>query len=65
MAATNSPQTMTEPCPSCERDTEHAVSVEIRTESTKRENAQYSREPYRIARCLTCGERTSQRMNNA
>ncbi len=56
---------MTERCPACEAETDHEVSLELRTESTKAENARYSREPYRITRCLRCGERRSQRMNNA
>ena len=56
---------MTEPCEDCGRDTEHRVSVEIRTESTKTENAAFSREPYRITRCLVCNRERSQRMNNA
>jgi len=55
---------MTEHCPSCGTDTLHAVSVQIRTESRKEENARFSREPYRVAECQRCGERTCQRMNN-
>ena len=54
-----------EPCSSCGRDTEHAVSIELRTESTKRENAAYSREPYRVSTCSRCGLTTAIRMNNA
>lgn len=54
-----------EHCEECERDTQHAVSVEIRTESGNPENAQFSREPYRVATCLGCGQETAQRMNNA
>ncbi|WP_336343833.1 DUF7835 family putative zinc beta-ribbon protein [Halalkalicoccus ordinarius] len=60
-----SSQTMNEPCPTCDRNTDHVVSLEIRTEGTNPETARYSREPYRITRCLGCGERRSQRMNNA
>ncbi|PSQ26762.1 hypothetical protein BRD03_09185 [Halobacteriales archaeon QS_9_68_17] len=56
---------MTEHCDACEADTLHEVSVQIRTESLKEENAQFSREPYRVAECQHCGERHSQRMNNA
>jgi hypothetical protein len=56
---------MTEHCDACETDTLHEVSVQIRTESLKEENAQFSREPYRVAECQRCGERHSQRMNNA
>lgn len=52
-------------CDNCGRETSHEVSVEIRTESQKQENAEFSREPYRVARCRNCDEETSQRMNNA
>jgi hypothetical protein len=41
------------------------VRVEIRTESSKNENAEFSREPYRISVCAECGEETTMRMNNA
>ncbi|MDX1745465.1 MAG: hypothetical protein R3324_05965 [Halobacteriales archaeon] len=56
---------ITEWCARCRQDTTHNVRIEIRTESTKRENAQYSREPYRVSECDDCGVTTSQRMNNA
>ena len=56
---------MLEPCESCERETAHRVRIEIRTESTKRENAQFSREPYRVATCVACGGESAIRMNNA
>jgi hypothetical protein len=39
--------------------------VEIRTESTKAENAEFSREPYRVATCVVCGDEDAVRMNNA
>ncbi|WP_435333650.1 hypothetical protein [Haloarchaeobius sp. TZWWS8] len=55
----------TERCDSCGTDTLHRVSVQLVTESTKAENAQFSREPYRVTECQTCGGRTSTRMNNA
>jgi hypothetical protein len=55
----------TEHCEGCERDTQHAVSVEIRTESGKQENAEFSREPYRVATCMVCSSESVQRMNNA
>jgi hypothetical protein len=54
-----------EPCECCGRETPHEVHIEIRTESAKRENAQYSREPYRVATCVLCGEESATRMNNA
>ncbi len=58
-------QAMVELCDNCERETSHDVSVEIRTESKKRENAEFSREPYRVTTCQACGKERSQRMNNA
>lgn len=58
-------QTLTEFCENCERETPHQVSVQIRTESKKKQNAEFSREPYRVTECLVCDEVTSQRMNNA
>ena len=57
--------TMTEPCETCDRETSHDVSVELRTESEKRQNAEFSREPYRVAACRICGTERSIRMNNA
>lgn len=66
MATTDSPlDGMTEHCPSCDAETLHEVSVQIRTESRKEENAEFSREPYRVAECTACGEREATRMNNA
>ena len=56
---------LTEFCQDCDTDTLHQVSVQIRTESRKAENAEFSREPYRVAECQRCGCRHSQRMNNA
>lgn len=56
---------MTEYCEACGLETIHEVSVQIRTESLKDENAQFSREPYRVTECQRCGHRQSQRMNNA
>lgn len=57
--------TVNDPCPDCGRDTPHAVRIELRTESTKRENAEFSREPYRVTTCRYCGHTSTQRMNNA
>ena len=66
MATTNdSIADLTEECPRCERQTPHDVSVEILTESTKQQNSEYSREPYRVSKCSRCGETTKTRMNNA
>lgn len=54
-----------ERCEDCGRETPHAVQIELRTESRKRKNAAYSREPYRVATCRLCGHTATQRMNNA
>jgi hypothetical protein len=55
---------MTEHCDVCDGETLHEVSVQMRTESSKTENAQFSREPYRVTECQRCGHRRSQRMND-
>ncbi|WP_435181833.1 hypothetical protein [Halorussus sp. AFM4] len=54
-----------ETCEACGEATPHDVTIEIQTESKKSENTEFSREPYRVAECLECGETTSKRMNNA
>jgi len=56
---------ITEECDDCGRETPHDVSVQIRTESQKCENAKFSREPYRITNCQTCGATSTERLNNA
>ncbi len=56
---------VTEICPECACETTHKVRVELRTESSKKENAEFSREPYRVSTCMKCGGETVQRMNNA
>ena len=62
---TGSADGVTESCDVCEHDTTHSVSIELRTESGKAENAEFSREPYRVTECKVCGAESSQRMNNA
>jgi hypothetical protein len=56
---------VSEPCGECGRETPHGVAIEIRTESDKPTNAEYSREPYRVSTCRVCGGETAIRMNNA
>jgi hypothetical protein len=56
---------MTEECNACDASTPHTVTVEILTESPNPENAQYSREPYRVSQCNVCGATEKTRMNNA
>ena len=73
MAATSLPQTTVdqpwngtiETCDHCGGDTPHEVAIEIRAESADPKNAGCSREPYRVATCLHCGDETTLRMNNA
>lgn len=57
--------TVIENCGPCAEPTPHDARIELRTESAKETNAQYSREPYRVARCTVCGETSVQRMNDA
>ena len=56
---------MAETCTSCGRDTPHSVAVHILTESAAEQNAEFSREPYRVSTCTVCGSTTKTRMNNA
>lgn len=53
-----------EMCEKCNAETEHRVTIEIVTESQKEEGAEFSREPYRVSQCCSCGVETFQRMNN-
>ncbi|UPV76533.1 hypothetical protein M0R89_18545 (plasmid) [Halorussus limi] len=55
----------TEMCEECEESTPHDVTIEIQTESKKKENTEFSREPYRVTECMKCGETTAKRMNDA
>lgn len=61
----SNPAGITESCRNCGTETVHEVEVTLVTESSKTENAQFSREPYRLATCVECGTETKQRMNNA
>jgi uncharacterized Zn finger protein len=66
MATTDDPiDGITEYCEECGTETPHEVSIQIRTESVKEQNAEFSREPYRVSECQRCGNRSNQRMNNA
>ena len=56
---------ITEECAECGRPTPHQVAVEILTESSQPENAEFSREPYRVSECTICGTTETTRMNNA
>lgn len=54
-----------EQCDTCGQATPHEVTIDILTESSSEENAEFSREPYRISECERCGDTTKTRMNNA
>jgi hypothetical protein len=55
-----------EECPECQRETPHAVSIEILEEGTGEGEgeAAYSREPYRVTVCEYCERREELRMND-
>ena len=59
------PESVRENCADCGGETLHDVRVEIRTESQQEENAEFSREPYRVVVCNSCESETATRMNNA
>ena len=65
--ASKTPRTdgLTERCDNCSSETAHRVSVVLRTEKEGGKNTAFSREPYRVATCRSCGTETSQRMNDA
>jgi hypothetical protein len=65
MATKSADTDVVEYCVSCDASTPHTARIELRTESAKETNAEYSREPYRVTECARCGEHRSQRMNNA
>jgi len=50
-------------CDECGKSQPIEVSISILTESPARENAEFSREPYRVVECQVCGETTKTRMN--
>jgi ribosomal protein L44E len=52
-------------CASCGTHSPHEVSIELKTESAKETNRAFSREPYRVTKCRSCGDERAQRMNNA
>jgi hypothetical protein len=52
-------------CDECDTRTPHEVSITLKTESSKEVNQEFSREPYRVTQCRTCGAESFQRMNDA
>lgn len=66
MATSHTPtDSRTEHCPTCEESQPHEITIQLRTESDKSTNSEFSREPYRIATCRHCDSTTQTRMNNA
>ncbi|WP_232686095.1 hypothetical protein [Halobacterium zhouii] len=51
-------------CDVCDKKTAHAVQIELRVESTKTENQEFSREPYRVSTCADCESTSTMRMNH-
>ena len=64
MATRMDDERMAEECGECNRKTPHEVHIQLLTESQKEENAQFSREPYRVSTCRACGAEETVRMNN-
>ena len=64
MATRMDDERMAEKCGECNRETPHEVHIQLLTESQKEENAQFSREPYRVSTCRACGAEETVRMNN-
>ncbi|WP_144901237.1 DUF7835 family putative zinc beta-ribbon protein [Halobellus captivus] len=56
---------LSEYCEACGSRTPHEVAIELKTESKKRTNREFSREPYRVTKCRICGDERTQRMNDA
>ncbi|WEL17588.1 MULTISPECIES: hypothetical protein [unclassified Halorhabdus] len=63
--ANQATNTRVEYCSSCRGEHPHDVSITLLTENEASDNAAYSREPYRVSVCRSCGQRTERRMNDA
>lgn len=61
----DSDDVMTEYCDACGPTTPHDVTIQLLTESKREENAEFSREPYRVSACRLCDVERFVRMNNA
>jgi hypothetical protein len=63
---TTSPRTnLTEFCEDCDRETSHAVAIQLRVENEDADHAKCSREPYRVSKCMNCEASSARRMNDA
>lgn len=58
------PGQLFENCPTCERETAHSVSIELRQERIVGGRTKYAKEPYRVSVCDSCGETEHLRMND-
>ena len=65
MATTSPHSGVVEFCDRCDAETQHAVQIELRSESKTGKNVAFSREPYRVSECGDCGDVTAIRMNDA
>jgi len=62
---TTAPRRTTTSSASAATETPHSVAIELRTESDRSENTEFSREPYRVSTCMSCDGTTALRMNDA
>ncbi|WP_336037746.1 hypothetical protein [Halobacterium yunchengense] len=64
--ATKTPMSnLTEFCEDCDRETRHAVEIQLRVENAEASQPKCSREPYRVSECLHCEATDAVRMNDA
>ena len=52
----------TELCGACDAETRHRIAIEHLTMSKRAHNREFSRQPFRVSRCLDCGEVTRERL---
>lgn len=64
MGTSHNTDQFVEECEACGCETPHTVTIQLVTESTTQQNAEYSREPYRVSRCRICGQEAVLRMNH-
>lgn len=64
MPTTPDTDDVVEQCETCGCETPHTVTIQIVTENTNQQNAEYSREPYRVSECRICGHEDTRRVNH-
>ena len=65
MTTAHPDSTLTEFCQTCDRETRHAVRIELRVENADADQPKCSREPYRVSECVVCDAVDTCRMNDA